>query len=240
MPITSVIKVNSGSVIISAIIRGATSLRIGSVPSARIASICSDTTIEPSSAEIAETTRPVTINARQHRTQFAHQRNRNQISKLIDRAVRRQCLISLQRQHAAGEKPGKNNDRQRADADVIHLRDRSRGYSAACRRFQRAARAASNDISCSSNRKRATMFIRDSTIQKAARLLRLLPTGGASRAGQWSHEWRYEILANRAASELSTERLIMRGTNGLRQGIIEVPRARGMYRNRSTQLDNVH
>lgn len=39
---------------------------------------------------------------------------------------------------------------------------------------------------------------------------------------------------------ISTKRLIMRGTSGLRQGIIEVPRAPGMYRNRSTLVDNVH
>ena len=39
---------------------------------------------------------------------------------------------------------------------------------------------------------------------------------------------------------ISTERLIMRGTNGLRQGIAEVPQAAGMYRNRSTLVDNVH
>jgi len=32
----------------------------------------------------------------------------------------------------------------------------------------------------------------------------------------------------------------MRGTNGLRQGIIEVPQASGMYRNRSKLADNVH
>ena len=34
---------------------------IGSVPSARIASTCSDTTIEPSSAAIAEPTRPASM-----------------------------------------------------------------------------------------------------------------------------------------------------------------------------------
>ena len=39
---------------------------------------------------------------------------------------------------------------------------------------------------------------------------------------------------------ISTERLIMRGTNGLRQGIIEVRPAPGLYRNRSTLVDNVH
>src|ERR1700734_450461 len=41
---------------------GVTSLRYGSVPSARIASICSDTFIEPSSLAIPEAFRPETIN----------------------------------------------------------------------------------------------------------------------------------------------------------------------------------
>jgi hypothetical protein len=43
--------------------RGATSLRIGSDPSTRRASICCVTTIEPSSAAMPEPTRPVTISA---------------------------------------------------------------------------------------------------------------------------------------------------------------------------------
>ena len=43
--------------------RGATSLRMGSVPSTRRASICWVTTIEPSSAAMPEPTRPVTISA---------------------------------------------------------------------------------------------------------------------------------------------------------------------------------
>ena len=46
--------------------RGLTSFFMGSVPRARMASICCETTIDPSSAEIAEPTRPVTINA--HKT----------------------------------------------------------------------------------------------------------------------------------------------------------------------------
>ena len=41
--------------------RGSTSLRIGSVPSARSAAICSVTIIEPSSAAMPEPTRPATI-----------------------------------------------------------------------------------------------------------------------------------------------------------------------------------
>ena len=43
--------------------RGTTSLRIGSVPSARKALICSVTTIDPSSAAMPEPTRPASINA---------------------------------------------------------------------------------------------------------------------------------------------------------------------------------
>src|SRR5436189_1491866 len=63
MPMQSANTVNNGKLINKANIRGATSLRTGSVPRARIASICCETTIEPSSAEIAEPTRPVTISA---------------------------------------------------------------------------------------------------------------------------------------------------------------------------------
>jgi hypothetical protein len=61
MPTASAIRVKSGSVTTSAISRGATSLRTGSVPRARMASICCETTIEPNSAAMAEATRPATI-----------------------------------------------------------------------------------------------------------------------------------------------------------------------------------
>ena len=61
MPTASARSVNSGSIVTSATSRGATSLRTGSVPSARIASICCETTIEPSSAAMAEPTRPAII-----------------------------------------------------------------------------------------------------------------------------------------------------------------------------------
>ena len=46
-----------------AAMRGATSLRMGSEPSTRRASICWVTTIEPSSAAMPEPTRPVTMSA---------------------------------------------------------------------------------------------------------------------------------------------------------------------------------
>src|SRR4030095_6949021 len=63
IPRTSAKTVSKGRLTSKAKRRGATSLRTGSVPSARMASICCDTTIDPNSAEIAEPTRPVTISA---------------------------------------------------------------------------------------------------------------------------------------------------------------------------------
>ncbi len=53
----------SGREITTAQILGATSLRIGSAPIERMASTCSVTFMEPSSAVIPEPTRPPTINA---------------------------------------------------------------------------------------------------------------------------------------------------------------------------------
>ena len=61
MPTKSAITVKTGAMTMPASIRGTTSLRIGSVPSARKALIWSVTTIEPSSAAMPEPTRPVSI-----------------------------------------------------------------------------------------------------------------------------------------------------------------------------------
>ena len=55
--------VRTGTIKTPASTRGTASLRIGSVPSARSALICSVTIIEPSSAAMPEPTRPVTISA---------------------------------------------------------------------------------------------------------------------------------------------------------------------------------
>ena len=60
-PIVFATIVSRGSIVVVATILGTTSFLIGSVPSARIALICSVTTIEPSSDAIPEPTR-----ARQH------------------------------------------------------------------------------------------------------------------------------------------------------------------------------
>ncbi len=59
-PIKSEIAVSSGNTRIVATTRGVTSLRLGSVPIARIASTCSVTNIDPSSDAIPEAHRPVT------------------------------------------------------------------------------------------------------------------------------------------------------------------------------------
>ena len=61
MPIVSEIIVRKKSMLTVATTRGVTSLRIGSVPSARIASICSETFMEPSSEAMPEALRPDTM-----------------------------------------------------------------------------------------------------------------------------------------------------------------------------------
>ena len=63
IPTKSAIAVISGSMNAVAIRRGVTSFCTGSVPSARMASICSVTFIEPSSLAIPDALRPATIKA---------------------------------------------------------------------------------------------------------------------------------------------------------------------------------
>src|SRR5713101_6915522 len=59
-PMKSAIAVSNGTVMSVASTRGVTSLRLGSVPIARIASTCSVTSIDPSSDAIPEAHLPVT------------------------------------------------------------------------------------------------------------------------------------------------------------------------------------
>ena len=61
MPTKSSITVRHGSMMAVAIMRGVTSFCTGSVPSARMASICSVTFIEPSSLAMPEELRPATM-----------------------------------------------------------------------------------------------------------------------------------------------------------------------------------
>ncbi len=86
--------VSTGAISTPASTRGTTSLRIGSVPSARSALIWSVTTIDPSSAAMPEPTRPVSISAGQHRAQFLDHRRADQAAderaraELIERHAR--------------------------------------------------------------------------------------------------------------------------------------------------------
>ena len=61
MPQKSATMVRKSSVVTVATMRGVTSLRIGSTPNARIASICSVTTMEPSSLAMDDALRPETM-----------------------------------------------------------------------------------------------------------------------------------------------------------------------------------
>ncbi len=61
IPTKSAMIVNSGSITQVAITRGVTSFCIGSVPSARMASICSVTFIDPNSLAIPVELRPATM-----------------------------------------------------------------------------------------------------------------------------------------------------------------------------------
>ena len=63
MPMKSARMVSSGSIKAVATMRGVTSFLIGSVPSARMASICSVTFMEPSSLAMPEELRPAIISA---------------------------------------------------------------------------------------------------------------------------------------------------------------------------------
>ncbi len=104
-----------------AIMRGVTSFCIGSVPSARMASICSVTFIEPSSLAMPDELRPATMTAGQHRSQFAHQDDRDHSARAARLAVLLQRAAHLQGHHGAGEEAGQQNDRHAAHADDVHL-----------------------------------------------------------------------------------------------------------------------
>ena len=104
-----------------AVTRGVTSFFMGSVPSARMASICSVTTIEPSSLAMPEELRPATI--RPVSTGPSSRTMEVETSCPISVMEPKRCrvLARLQRQHAAGEEAGEHDDGQRAHADQVGL-----------------------------------------------------------------------------------------------------------------------
>ena len=78
---------------VPATMRGTTSLRMGSVPSARSAAIWSVTIIDPSSAAMPEPTRPVTISAVSTGPEFLHHRG-------ADEAADHRARAELVQRHA--------------------------------------------------------------------------------------------------------------------------------------------
>ncbi len=80
--------------------RGATSFFIGSVPRARMASICSVTTIDPSSLAMPEEFRPATINPVMIGAKFAHHSDRNQLADQRKRTESFQGVGAVQGQRS--------------------------------------------------------------------------------------------------------------------------------------------
>ena len=110
IPTKSAMMVSSGSMTQVATRRGVTSFWMGSVPSARMASICSVTFMEPSSLAMPEALRPATISAGQHRAEFAHQGERHDRAGLADLPVCARARGHLQRHDGAAEEPGDARD----------------------------------------------------------------------------------------------------------------------------------
>ena len=72
--------VKHGSMMAVASMRGVTSFWTGSVPSARMASICSVTFMEPSSLAMPDELRPATMTEVSTGTEFAHEDDGNDLA----------------------------------------------------------------------------------------------------------------------------------------------------------------
>ena len=96
-------------------------LAVGSVPSARIASICSVTFIEPSSDAMPEAFRPETINPVSTGPSSFTIDSATSVARHADCAKLFQRSRRLQRQHASGKKSCQHHNRQRTHADRVHL-----------------------------------------------------------------------------------------------------------------------
>ena len=138
--------VSSGSMTQVAITRGVTSFCTGSVPSARMASICSVTFMEPSSLAIPEAFRPATSSDDEHRAEFADERDRDDLSRLSSCAVCGERARHLQRHDRAAEKAGQNDNRQAADADDVHLHENVAAIMRAAKYVSKSASAEEDEI----------------------------------------------------------------------------------------------
>ena len=103
---------------------GCDSLRIGSVPRARIASTCSVTTIEPSFGSDAGCVASGDESAGDGRAKFAHQRERNGIAGQRRSPKRSNCDAVCSTNTPPMKSAAAIDDGERADANHIHLLER--------------------------------------------------------------------------------------------------------------------
>ncbi len=104
--------------------RGVTSLRIGSTPRARMASICSVTTMEPSSLAMEDALRPATMIPVSTAPSSRIMVRRDELTCNRRGAELRERGRGLKRKHAAGKEAGKDDDGQRTDADNVGLSEK--------------------------------------------------------------------------------------------------------------------
>ena len=101
--------------------RGVTSFLVGSVPRARMASICSVTTIEPSSLAMPEALRPATISPVMSGPSSVTMPSDTSWPMSVTEPNRCNVLAAVQRQQRTDGESGENHDGQGADADQVGL-----------------------------------------------------------------------------------------------------------------------
>ena len=101
--------------------RGTTSRRTGEIAIARSASTCSVTVIEPSSAVMPEPTRPPTMRAVRTGPSSRTSESDDDPADEELSAERRERVRRLEGEHHAGEERRDSRDRDRLDAELVHL-----------------------------------------------------------------------------------------------------------------------
>jgi hypothetical protein len=123
MPTKSAMMVSRGRVTHMASSRGVTSFLTGSVPRARVASICSETFIEPSSEAMPEALRQAIEESGEHGAHLTDKGDGGDLTDLSGGAVLGEGAGHFERHDYAGKKTDENRDGQAADADGVHLQE---------------------------------------------------------------------------------------------------------------------
>ena len=126
MPKASATMVRKKSMEMQAKMRGVTSLRMGSTPRARMASICSVTTIEPSSLAMEQALRPETMTPVSTGPSSRIMVRQTNLPVMAMAPNCRQRGRRLQGQHAAGEEAGEKHNGHGTDTDDVGLNEEFR------------------------------------------------------------------------------------------------------------------